>query len=82
VATPLKRPIERVVESTIIRGRPVVFRATNSGIEIKRKGEQWTSAYLVPWETIYHRGAALKAAENKPERKTRLVKRGILSIGA
>lgn len=81
MASRLTRPIERLVEAFEVRGRPVVFRASNVGIEIKLKGERWSSAYLVPWETIYFRGAALRAAEEKPARKVRLVKRGLFNLG-
>ena len=79
MASSLKKPIVRQIDSFLERGRPVVIRVTDEGVYIKRRGEHWKTAVLCTWGAAFSAACKMKAIKDREEKATRRrIKRGLL----
>jgi hypothetical protein len=50
--------------TALYRGRNLIVRIGPYSVEIRRKGQRWSSAYTIPWRAVYELGGRLRAREN------------------
>lgn len=68
MSTELSKMFDRdLPRTTDSKGNPLVARMAPEGVYLKCKGERWTSAYFVSWDSIYWMGVKSKAQENKTD---------------
>lgn len=70
MTTMLTKALERALpRTTDSRGNPLIVRVCAEGCYLKTKGERWSSAYFLPWGSVYFHAALKRAEEVKLERK-------------
>lgn len=60
--TPLRKPLLRDLELTW-RRHDLVVRIAGDGVYLKGRGQRWSSAVYLPWQSVYDVAATRKAVE-------------------